>query len=339
LISGETHLQEPPVGKPGRLFRQCVGWLISLACVLYIARQVNFDQLADAFTKFKWAFIPLALASLALGYSFRIERWALLLRAGGANVSVRACAAPFLASIAMNNVLPLRAGDFIRALVFPGALGIGRTVAAATLILERLVDLLTVLLLLAMGLWLLGAGELPPGTVASLTAGAASGGVLLAALILLCDPLAGLLLKLEMRLRGTRLARGVALGRDLLRAMTSMSRARILVAVFSISFVAWIAEAGVFLAVLAGSGMQTSPALALTVMGMATLATLVPSSPGYVGPFHLAAFFAIKVLGGNVEQATTFAILAHLSIWLPTTLAGGICLVASPRLFGSLGRP
>jgi len=62
--------------------------------------------------------------------------------------------------------------------------------------------------------------------------------------------------------------------------------------------------------------MQANVALAVTIMAIATLSTLIPSSPGYVGPFHLAAFFAIKILGGSAEQATSFAVLAHLSVWL-----------------------
>jgi hypothetical protein len=70
-------------------------------------------------------------------------------------------------------------------------------------------------------------------------------------------------------------------------------------------------------------------------MSIATLSTLVPSSPGYVGPFHLAAFTAVSLIGGTAAQAGSFAVLAHLALWLPTTAAGAIAILFRPELFRS----
>ena len=71
-------------------------------------------------------------------------------------------------------------------------------------------------------------------------------------------------------------------------------------------------------------------------MAIATLATLVPSSPGYVGPFHLAAFAGITFLGGTNEQAASFAVLSHLGVWVPTTLAGAVAIASTPDMFRGL---
>jgi hypothetical protein len=39
------------------------------------------------------------------------------------------------------------------------------------------------------------------------------------------------------------------------------------------------------------------------------------------------------MLGGSSAQAASFAVLAHLGVWLPTTLAGGIAILVNPGLF------
>ena len=59
----------------------------------------------------------------------------------------------------------------------------------------------------------------------------------------------------------------------------------------------------------------------------------MPSSPGYVGPFHLAAFTAVSLVGGTVDQAASFAVIVHLALWLPTTIAGMIAIGMDPELF------
>src|ERR1700730_12840673 len=131
--------------------RQILGVGISIVCLVLVFRKVDFNQLKLALENFKWHFVALGLASLALDYAMRIQRWAVMLRAGGATVSGWDCAAPFLGSITLNNVLPFRAGDLVRALVFPSAIGVRRVTATASLLLDRLVDMLTLLLSLGIG--------------------------------------------------------------------------------------------------------------------------------------------------------------------------------------------
>ena len=140
---------------------QWLGWCITIACLVYIVGQINPVELRAAFSRFSWPYLCVGVCSLAIGYAFRIVRWAVMLRAAGATVSSKRCAAPFLASIAMNNVLPLRAGDVVRALVFPKALGVSKTLATGSLVMERLVDLLTLLVFLGLGSLMGVRGDLP----------------------------------------------------------------------------------------------------------------------------------------------------------------------------------
>ncbi|MCK9911702.1 flippase-like domain-containing protein, partial [Microbacteriaceae bacterium K1510] len=86
----------------------------------------------------------------------------------------------------------------------------------------------------------------------------------------------------------------------------------VLASVFAFSMFAWVGETGVFWSVMTGFGIHAGPVAALLVTAFVTLSTLVPSSPGYVGPFHLAAVSVVVMFGISGEVATSFAVLAHL---------------------------
>jgi hypothetical protein len=55
------------------------------------------------------------------------------------------------------------------------------------------------------------------------------------------------------------------------------------------------------------------------------LAALVPSSPGYVGPYEAAVILALSgALGLSRELALSYAVLMHVTLWLPVTVWGVI---------------
>ncbi|CAN7246459.1 flippase-like domain-containing protein [Trinickia sp. LjRoot230] len=316
--------------------RQLVGVGISIACLVLVFRKVDVAQLRIALENFKWHFLALGIASLAIDYAVRIQRWAVLLRAGEANVTGWACAAPFLGSITLNNVLPFRAGDLVRALLFPAAIGVRRVTATASLLLERLIDMLTLLMSLGIGLSLSPVAHVPEWLGHTVTGLAIGGCVTLFLIAVLNGPLLRLLASLRAiadRRGLLKVGSGIALLIELTRDAAGMSRPRVLGALALLSAVIWVGETGLFWAVLHGLSIDAAFPAALTIMAIATLSTLVPSSPGYVGPFHLAAYSAAVMLGGSSAQAASFAVLAHLGLWLPTTLAGSIAILAKPALF------
>jgi glycosyltransferase 2 family protein len=314
--------------------RNLAGVLISAACLAFIAWRIDFHEAMQAIAAFHWQWLILGCASLAAGYAARIVRWATLLRAAGATIRRRSCVAPFLGSIALNNVLPMRLGDVVRALVFPAAIGVGRVVATASLVMERLVDLMTLLACLVAGLAATSRRHLPDWLLGSAEVLAIVGSILLALIFFFSGPLG--------RWAGARGSSGAAPRRErlfrvlaeLLGGFEGMSRLPVLLALFLSSLLVWAGEAGLFWALLHGFGLDASPGAAVVVMAIATLSTLVPSSPGYVGPFHLAAYSAIAMLGGTPAQAASFAVLSHLGVWLPTTLAGAVAIFLNPQLFG-----
>jgi len=314
--------------------KNVVGVAISIVCMGFVAWRIEFKDVSTAIMSFQWSWLPLGLGSLALGYGLRIVRWATLLRAAGANVTPSKCAGPFLASIALNNTLPMRLGDVVRALVFPGAIGISRTVATGSLIMERLVDLMTLLASLAIGLAVTSRTQLPEWLIGMSVALSIAGSIFLIMVFLLSGWLSCWVDRWASKAIGAKRKTLLLLVRGLLEGFDAMSRLPVLLSLFALSMLVWAGEAGLFWSLLHGLDLEADAGSAVVVMAIATLSTLVPSSPGYVGPFHLAAFSAVTMLDGGPTQAASFAVLAHLGVWLPTTVVGALAMLLSPQLFG-----
>jgi glycosyltransferase 2 family protein len=333
--SEQQHIAPRP---KGGVLRLVIGLALSAVCLYFVFRNIKFAEVEQALSTFRWPFLIVGVASLAVGYTARIYRWRMLLAACGPAVTTRACASPFLASIALNNVLPFRLGDVVRALVFPAALGVTRTAATATLVLERLVDLLTLLACLAVAASFFPAGALPAAVVDIVIVVATLGSVALLCLVLFTGLIVRLVRwfadKLEHK-APPKIVMAVKAAADLAAALGSISQLHTIVAALGISFVAWAGELGLYLSLMHGIGMTFSLPGGLLLMSMATIATLVPSSPGYVGPYHLAAFTAAHLMGGSSSQAMTLAVLCHLGVWLPTTIAGAIVMVFNRNLFNA----
>jgi glycosyltransferase 2 family protein len=315
--------------------RSLVGIVISIGCLAFIAWNIDLQQVRIAIANFKWIYLMLGMASLAVGYCLRIARWSMLLRSAGSGASFRTCAAPFLGSVALNNVLPFRMGDVIRVLVFPSAIGVGRAVATSSVVMERLVDLVTLLACLGIGVALSSGSSVPTWIADGAVALSIVGGASLAIIFFLSASLARWF---RNTAQGNSVhhpvrARLMATLANLLAGFQAMSRLPVLFGLFTVSMLIWLGEAGLFGAVLRGFALDASIEAALAVMAVATLSTLVPSSPGYIGPFHLAAFAAVSMLGGTREQAASVAVLSHFAVWFPTTLAGAVAIFINPKLF------
>ncbi len=147
--------------KERRWIKHVIGGGITLICLIAIFRLVKFSEVMEALEHFQWRYLILGILSLGFGYAVRIFRWSVMLSATGTHVGFKNCAAPFLGAIALNNVLPLRLGDVVRALVFPYAMGVTKTAATTSLVVERLIDLVTLLACLALGVLAIQTIEVP----------------------------------------------------------------------------------------------------------------------------------------------------------------------------------
>jgi uncharacterized protein (TIRG00374 family) len=307
------------------------GILVSAAALGILFARVDREELLAVLRTASVPWIGAGIASLGVGYAVRIRRWAVILGEGGKGPGAAACAAPFLGSIAINNLIPLRAGDFVRALVFPPAVGVSRTNGTASLILERFLDFLMVLVLLAIAVVFGARDELLPLSGTGAVALAAAATACAVCFHSLGRVIGGLAARLSVFGEiGNRFAHLV---QELVRSFDRAARPAVLGELLALSTLAWLAEAGLYWAVAIALGAGIGPLGALCVCALATIATLIPSAPGYVGTFHLAAYAAVYGLTRDSSLAFSFALVSHAAFWLPTTAVGSWLMVRNPGLF------
>ena len=312
-----------------KAFRVSLGVAIAALFTWLTVRHVDGAQLAQALRGARPDVLAGAVAFLCAGYACRIARWRIMLARENPALRWSDCAGPLVASFAANNVLPLRAGDFMRAFAFNGRLGTTAGAVLATVFVERLLDLLMMLLLLGVGLWafefevarLLGLG-------APLLLAAAC-----AVLVVLLFP--GVL-KPATRVLGAFTGRLPAAER--LRAEIDKATATLVILaggatmprLIAWSVVVWLAEGMVYWLTALALASITTPAAGWLALSVGTMATLIPSTPGYVGTFDYFTAQAMILAGNEMTVAAAYALLVHMVVWLPPTVVGGLYLFLRP---------
>ena len=307
-----------------------VGTTVTIFFIWLIVRRLSFDELAQAFAAMDLRLLPVALVGLAIGYAARITRWWVMLRAGAPDLGWSCTGRIFLMGIAANNVLPLRAGDVFRLFAFRSQPGLEPSRVGGTIIVERLLDLVALLVIFVIVLPFVPAGHSVGQltTVATWAAALALGTLIgVIALPSFERRVLGRLIETPWIRSSPLLVKSLAAASTLFDAITRLGTPRRLAAIVFLSAVAWAFEGSVFLVAAIASGVSGEPLAAFFALPVATLATLFPSSPGYIGTFHFFAMQAVIVFGTLAGPAALFAITAHLLLWLPTTLAGFACFL------------
>jgi glycosyltransferase 2 family protein len=314
-----------------RRLRIGVGWVVALVFITLAFRRVSLDAVFSALTTARTLPLFFALVAVAAGFGMRIVRWWWMLRALEPALPVRACVRPFLVSIAINNTVPLRVGDVVRAVGFRSALRASAMAVAGTLLVERLLDVVVLLALLFAGLIALGHTVVPrPFVVAGTVVGVLAGVGLLSLIFfpaLVRRSVTWLIERLPLvpdvvRTRSLRLFEQLF---DALLIVRPVGRA---LALLAATVVAWGLEGTAYACVAWSLGVDGSLFAPWFALATGTLATMIPSSPGYVGTFDYFAVQGLTAFGASHVVALTFALLIHLLLWLPVTVVGALLLVA-----------
>ena len=308
--------------------RLLLGLALAGLCLWLIFRHLDPAEVRAAFIGATPGWTALAALCLAAGYSCRIQRWRLMLRHGNPALGWRRCAGPFLGSFAANNVLPFRLGDVLRTLAFNRRLGVNAATALTSVIVERLLDLLMLLLLL--GLALLWFGREAWGLAAALGQGGGWALMALAAGLTLLLFWPGLFKPAALRCCAFIPRVGEAAlqqAQKIFAALEHTAKGGVMRPLLLWSLLAWAGEGCVFWCVGHALPSLALPAGAWLALPMGSLATLVPSAPGYIGTFDYFAMQAMVALGENPATAAAFALIVHVVLWLPVTLIGGAYLL------------
>lgn len=312
-----------------RWWRVALGVAVAGLFVWLLLRQLDVRQLGVLMATADPRLVLVSVVTLALGYACRVLRWHAMLRLRTPALRPLQCAGPLLASFAANNVLPFRAGDIIRAFAFNERMGTTPAAVLTTVLVERMLDLLAVIAMLGLALALLpiDAGRLVGASGPLLLA--AAGGILLVLLVpSVLKPLLALVDALAARVpKAARLRGGLVTAMDTLQGL---SRGSTMPRLLAWSTLVWGFEGCTYFLAAAAISAIALPSAAFLALPLGTLATLIPSTPGYVGTFDYFAAQAMTLAGNDATAAAAFAFGVHMILWLLPTVAGGLYLLLRP---------
>ncbi len=210
----------------------------------------------------------------------------------------------------MNNILPLRLGELVRAHVTGQKLSLSRSSTLATVVVERLFDGLAYVTLFLVTMIFL---PFPGWVRSSFIAGSIifAGGLFVMFLAARnVERAQALFDRVPLPKRWAPRIKGILL--NFLNGLQVCTRARDLLTVFAFSLAVWTVEASVFSILSLSFGMNLSLFQSLLVMLIIGIGAILPTAPGYVGTVEFLGLSSLTFLGFERDRAFAFIITLHL---------------------------
>ena len=361
----------PSTGKR-RYLLLAISLLITGVFVAWFVSKQDWPKIGRAFRTASPLYIFLSVPPMMIAYIFRVLRWKILMLPVK-RLSFGQLLGATLIGFTANNLLPLRAGEFVRPAVVKARYGTSFTSTLATIAVERLFDLLalSVVLVFVCVFWPIPAetpdapqqsishevvepAEAAPSTSETgpdrlRTFNAAKAGAFLAVMIAV---LTGALLVLKhypetvkavaswtMRfLPHTFQSKVLGLIDSFVVGLRFMEQLHHVLLCVLYSLGLWASVGWSMLFSAHAFGMAVSyPGACFSLLCVA-VAVAMPQGPGFVGTFHYFAQASMQSLGNPAAPAAGYAILAHAIAVVPVCIGGFISLWIMGLSFGQIKR-
>ena len=254
-------------------------------------------------------------------------RWQFLLRAIKL-VPLRALTQLVFIGYMGNNVYPLRAGDALRIALLRRNHQVPLVRSTTIVVIERIFDGCVMLTFVLLSLLLIDVNSSTVETIVAVTAPVFLVAMLFAFFLAAKPDLLRRVVRIALYALPQRVGAIVAeLAEEVIAGQEGLRSPVFLLGAIISSFVTWSIEAGTYWLVMVAFGLELNYAVALLLVGAVNLAGLIPASPGQVGVNEFVIITILTALGIAVSDATAYAVIVHLAIWLPITVSGFVLLL------------
>jgi len=329
-------------GRAVKMLAEFMQAAITLAFLDLALRHVKLPELWHALRNLDPLLILVGMAAFTAGIWFRGYRWFFLLEGEEKIRRTDAVYATFVSYFG-NFALPARAGEFLRIVALGERTGISRAAITASVLMEKIADLLTLVVVI---LCLLGFTGLAGPTLRFIVGIGA-----VVAVVLISIMLVAIVLRRFFPLEeGSDVEKPWRRSRRFLHffveGMKPASRPDHMGRFLLYSFVAWVLIGCSCYLFLTSQGLidwfrefgRAGPvASILLLVVLMNASTLIPAGPGSAGPYQAAIMLGFSLIGaGSMEagsvayhNAAAFSILIWIGQALPSILIGGILFVRS----------
>jgi hypothetical protein len=311
-------------------FRTIVVLGLAAGLLALFLHNVDLRQVASDIASARPAWLAVSLATMVANLAIRALRWQYLLAPLGSATfgnAFRATAVGFAAS----SVLPARAGEVIRPYFLSRHENMSATAAFATVIVERLLDTITVLTLLASFVFVFGrdVSQVNPAAFRGVTwagamAGAVSFGALIVLFVLAGNParLGRAMVRLEHVIPSAFAGAVAHVAEKFATGLGAVRRPGRLLAALAWSFPLWLCIAAGIWAVAVAFNLTIPFTGSFLLVALLVIGVAVPT-PGAIGGFHEAFRVGTTTFFGVPNDAAVAAALVlHAFSILPALLLG-----------------
>ena len=298
-----------------------ISFIIVAVLFFLLFRKLDFELFRKYLSEGNKLLILCGVLVYLSSFAVRALRWKVLLRHIG-NFKVPELAPVIVAGYAVNNVLPVRIGEIVRAAIAGKIFKISIPSAFASVFVERVFDGLTIALILSATLFFY-----PFQDNMKIIALVAS--LLFAILFVFALAAAFSSKPLEFvvflrRKSPKNLSVFFDFSEKFLKGAASLDSWKKIVATFVLSMCVWAFELAVYLLISAAFGVKIPFVGCLVMLCAANLGMLAAPTPAGLGVFQGAIVFALESFNVPYEQRMAVAVILHAAQIVPTTIIGFI---------------
>jgi uncharacterized protein (TIRG00374 family) len=297
------------------------GILISILCLGLSLKDVRFADVWEALQGANYVFVVVTVLMTAVGLFGRALRWQLLFYPTK-DLPLSKVFAVLNIGYLLMNVLPARLGDVARAILLGELTGVSKARALSTIVVERVTDVLVILLFLASVVLFVPVPEWAAQSAMLVGVGFVGLAVVLVVLarqrergLALLHRLAGLAPFLN-RESVWKVVHSLLDGLDILRYWRPAGQ--LLIG----SILIWFLGLIQFHSVILAFDLQVPVAATVFIMCITALGMTVPSSPGYIGVWEYIIILGLSLFGVDKSHALSYALVLHFSVYMTTTAMG-----------------
>jgi glycosyltransferase 2 family protein len=315
------------------------GFFVSVYCAYLIFNNFDYQLMLDNWRILSYQYLLVIPFVFLISYAIRIYRWWFILRQStNFLLGYFVCARYYLIGNFLNNFLPLRAGDIYRTISFANFCDVDKKFVLWTVALERLLDVLGLLVLLLLTtIWLPGGFNFFPDQFRIPLV--VIFGALVALFFLLFFMPKLILAYLDRQQFSATFFYKIKLELQKLFLNTEHLLAKnIVFKLVWVSVLAWIFEAVIYGLVIHGLLIDVPVVAMFLSTVMSTLSTLIPSSPGYIGTFDYAASASIMIFGVPHQHALAYGVFVHFILWILVNISGAIAWFSQISIESKISR-
>ncbi|MFZ2960812.1 MAG: lysylphosphatidylglycerol synthase transmembrane domain-containing protein [Candidatus Ozemobacteraceae bacterium] len=301
--------------------KKLIGLVLSLAFLWLALRKVDWAQIPTLARQVKLIFLPLIALSITFEHLWRAWRWKVLLRAR--EVPFYNLYAGIVLGYLFNNLLPARAGEFVRSM-YLGRKKLARTSEVfGTVVLERFIDGVVIIGILAcLPLWF----TFSPLLRGAIFSAVAFYAVVFVVILLLQFKRAWVDVPLNFLLKPfseTFRARVISMEDSFISGFSLIRNPWHFLGAMGISGIAWLTSLFTIWVHFQMWSLPLDFTAVLLLVAVLSIGSMIPSSPGMIGIFQYCCVLVLAdMLGVSREMAAVFGLATHLVSYLYVLIVG-----------------